>query len=104
MHTFNHAMVTHMHTCHSENGGSGQQCCYNQNGSIVTGPPGGGTVDLVAPVDGESTKRHFEKDELPYFYCCWGIFPNCDAYYQKRPSDDGSRYRLSVPGEEMYKM
>ena len=69
-------------------GGSGQQCCYDGNGLLVTGPPGDGTVDRVSP--DISTVRHFIRDVLPFLICCKaGIFSNCDEYYQRRPSDRG---------------
>ena len=74
-------------------GGSGQQCCYNSRGDIITGPPGGGTVDIVSP--DVSVTEHFLKDVFPFFLCCKaGVFSNCGRYYQYRPSDDCSR---SVP-------
>ena len=74
-------------------GGSGQQCCYNSRGDIITGPPGGGTVDIVSP--DVSVTEHFLKDVVPFFLCCKaGVFSNCGRYYQYRPSDDCSR---SVP-------
>ena len=82
-----------------ENEGSGQQCCYDENEDLVVGPPGGGTVDLYAPNNFWGRIKHFTHDVLPFFYCCKGEFSNCNAYYQKRPSDDGSRYVLQPPGE-----
>ena len=68
-------------------GGSGQQCCYRNN-TLVVGPPGGGTVDLVSPdVD---FIGHFIQDVEPYLLCCKaGIFSDCAEYYRHRPSDDG---------------
>ena len=86
----------HTHNFYRANSGSGQQCCYSENGFLLTGPPGGGTVDLVAPE--VSRSRHFEMDVEPYIYCCKGVFSNCDAYYSKRPSSDGTGYELPVPG------
>lgn len=80
----------------SENQGSGQQCCYNTSGRLIVGPPGGGTVDLYSP--SSDFLQHQLQDVLPFFYCCVGPFPNCDAYYQKRPSSDGTGYQLPVPG------
>ena len=69
-------------------------------GNIKVGPPGGGTVDLYAPtgIILGNTIDHFRHDVRPFFYCCKGEFSNCDAYYRKRPSDDGSRYNLQPPG------
>ena len=67
---------------------AGQQCCYNGD-SLVVGPPGGGTVDVVSPE--KSYLDHFRRDVLPWFYCC-KLSKNCGKYYERRPSDDGSRY------------
>ena len=85
----------------SQNQGSGQQCCYNNSGAIVTGPPGGGTVDLVAPVDDNSREQHFNEDVLPFLYCC-KFTSNCRKYYKHRPSDNCSRYRPPVPGKFLF--
>ena len=72
-------------------GGSGQQCCYDSNGDIIVGPPGGGTADLVSP--DVSFTEHFFEDVLPFWLCCKaGIFSSCGTYYQHRPSDDCSQY------------
>ena len=65
----------------------------------MVGPPGGGTVDLFAPRGISGFLRHQYHDVRPFFYCCKGEFANCEAYYEKRPSDDGSRYQLQPPGE-----
>ena len=82
-----------------ENKGSGQQCCYDKNENLKVGPPGGGTVDLYALTGLWGQLQHFRHDVLPFLYCCKGEFSNCDAYYKRRPSDDGSRYVLQPPGE-----
>ena len=29
--------------------GAGQQCCYSQDGTLIVGPPGGGTADRYNP-------------------------------------------------------
>ena len=84
-------------TPYRQTGGHGNQCCYNETGRIIVGPPGGGTVDRVAP--GRSVKDHFYEDVLPFIWCCKGDFPNCATYYRYRPSDDGSRYNPPPPGE-----
>lgn len=42
--------------------------------------------------------NHFLHDVLPYFACCWGLFSDCQAYYDKRPSHDGSGYDRNPPG------
>ena len=75
--------------------GAGQQCCYNAQGSLNIGPPSGGTLDT-------STNKieHFLQDVLPYLDCCI-LSDNCDKYYDKRPSDDGSRWRPPRPAGEL---
>ena len=79
--------------------GYGNQCCYDNDGELVVGSPGGGTVDRVSPGDGKKTD-HFLEDVLPWFYCCKGLFSNCrDTYYRFRPSDDGARFNPPPPGE-----
>ena len=97
LYTFHIHACNAKHNLYSENGGSGQQCCYNDIGFLLPGSAGGGTVDLVAPE--ESISRHFEMDVKPYIYCCKGIFSDCDAYYRKRPSSDGTGYELPIPGK-----
>ena len=89
-----HSYVTYIaycyHSLNRENQGSGQQCCYDKQGGLLIGPDSGGTVDLY------SNKLHFWKhtifDVAPFILCCRTLRANCQAYYDKRPSDDGSRY------------
>ena len=82
--------------------GPGQQCCYDSDGNINVGPPGGGTVDNIAPVDLKTKLKHFAVDVLPFFACCKaGILSDCATYYEYRPSDDCSRTRPPPPGEEV---
>ncbi|XP_028416696.1 uncharacterized protein LOC114540886 [Dendronephthya gigantea] len=70
--------------------GSGQQCCYKGD-SLLVGPPGGGTFDIVSPE--RSVLGHLGRDVLPWFACCvFSVFDNCGKYYDARPSDDGSRF------------
>lgn len=45
-----------------------------------------------------STLSHILDDLFPYVYCCKGEFPDCAKYYERRPSDDGSRFFPPVPG------
>ncbi|XP_028415599.1 sushi domain-containing protein 2-like isoform X2 [Dendronephthya gigantea] len=70
--------------------GAGQQCCYKGD-SLLVGPPGGGTFDIVSPE--RSVLGHLGRDVLPWFACCvFSVFDNCGKYYDARPSDDGSRF------------
>ncbi|RNA00948.1 sushi domain-containing 2-like [Brachionus plicatilis] len=73
---------------------SGQQCCYNSQNDLIVGPPGGGTLDMAHAE--EKPISHFFEDVVPYFYCC-KFSDNCDKYYEKRPSDDGSRWTPPTP-------
>lgn len=84
---------------YSESGDSGQQCCYNRNnGGLKTGPPGGGSVQRYSPR--KDPVKYAVFDFLPRKLCCTGnfLFDNCDAFYDKRPSDNGSRYLALLPG------
>ena len=68
--------------------GAGQQCCYKGD-SLMVGPPGAGTLDVVSP--DKDIWGHFRQDVLPWFACCF-FSRNCEKYYQRRPSDDGKDY------------
>ena len=82
-----------------ENQNSGQQCCYGDNGNLLTGSQrGAGSVDRIAPVGQNGTLGHFRTDVLPYMFCCWGEFADCEAYHEKRPADNGEGYRIIPPG------
>ena len=93
-------MLQCIRLCYRDNQGSGQQCCYDNNGNLATGQPGGGTVDSYAPNNLTGSLNHLRNDILPYVYCCKGELKEytCDMYYKKRPSDDGSRFILQPPG------
>ena len=82
----------------SESEDSGQQCCYNQNnGRLKIGPPSGGSVQRYSLRKDPIKYAIF--DFLPRTLCCSGnLFDNCDAFYEKRPSDDGSGYLAILPG------
>ena len=82
--------------------GSGQQCCYRQNGNLIVGPGSGGTVDLIAPNSFTNSVRHYYDDIIPAVFCCNGheseSSVTCEFYYSNRPSDNGSRYNPPPPG------
>lgn len=79
--------------CNSQ---AGQQCCYFKNCTLAIGPLAGGTMDRFSP------EKHFLKhqlyDVLPFLFCCKGLRPNCKAYYDRRPSNDGKGYKCPPPG------
>ena len=80
--------------------GPGQQCCYDRDGNIITGPSSGGRIDSVAPVDVKTTIQHLFADVAPYYFCCTPeILQNCGKLYEFRPSDDCSRTRPPRPGK-----
>ena len=89
-----------LHVCGTYRGpgSAGQECCYNSQ-SLVVGPPGGGSVNLQPSVDFMSSVKHITEDFIPFLYCCKaGQYSQCDKYYEKRPSDDGTRYQPPPPG------
>lgn len=55
-------------------------------------------MDRFAPVGFVNTIQHFVEDVLPAVYCCLGRFADCNSYYRKRPSDDGTRFNPPPPG------
>ena len=76
---------------------AGQQCCYDNQNNLIIGPPGGGTLDLMhSDEHWYSPILHFWVDVRPYFVCC-KLSANCDKYYEKRPSDDGTRWIPPAP-------
>ncbi len=75
--------------------GYGQQCCYDNDGSLVVGNPGG-SVDKVSPV--LNMFAHIQEDIIPYTFCCQGEFSNCNLYYERRPSDNGRNFNPLIPG------
>ncbi len=77
---------------------SGQQCCYDKDGNIIVGPPGGGTEDTYSPDGLTDTSRHFLYDVVPWFACCY-FSDQCDKYYLYRKSDDCSEYNPPRPAK-----
>ena len=70
------------------------------------GGPSGGSINKVDPRGTawdywDTIKMHFKEDVVPYIFCCKGMKKNCQIYYDRRPSDDGSRYMPPVPGMHM---
>ena len=59
------------------------------------GPEAGGTVDLYSQ---QHFWRHQLHDVIPYLLCCKGLFSDCSAYYDKRPSSNGEGYNKVPPG------
>lgn len=95
-----------MIACYSE----GSQCCYNEAGELVTGQPGGGSIDKMSPLI--NFNMHSMNDLLPYAFCCRGsAMTMCDTTYGARdfrPSryiplqgQPQLQYELPVPGRNM---
>ena len=80
--------------------GFGNQCCYKNNGVLITRQTSGGSVVKVSVVGSSQFDyltnliRHQFEDVLPRIYCCIGKRASCDTYYKRRPSDDGSTYKI----------
>ena len=72
-----------------------QECCYDENGNLLVGSPGGGSANHFAPVDFATYHEHIQHDLVPRSFCCPR---NCMNYYRWRPSDDGRAYRPPPPG------
>ena len=87
---------TTRHMCSSLSS-STQECCYDESGRLLTGSPGGGS--LIKEPLAKSRARNFQEDVRPYLLCCTGYAPSCQKYYERRPSDDGTRYQPQVPGK-----
>ncbi len=64
-----------------------QQCCYSANGTLLVGPPGGGTLDMYS-----NFFDHYLYDVISYKSCCVKS-NNCELYYEKRPSDSGQKWQ-----------
>ena len=85
--------------------GAGQECCYYHQGNLIVGvgPPNGGSMDRFHVETGVPVLSHFFHDLVPYLDCCL-LSANCDKYYEKRPSDDSSRYRPGRLGNQAASM
>ena len=83
--------------------GSGQQCCYDNDGNLLVGPFSGGTVDLVAPTGTLSNLiQHQIVDVIPSIYCCQGNSQTttCGLYYTSRPSGGAETCEPPLPGQQ----
>ena len=65
----------------------------------MVGPLNGGSMDRVHVEVGVPVLSHFFHDLVPYLDCCL-LSAHCDKYYEKRPSDNGARYRPPRPGKK----
>lgn len=65
----------------------------------MVGPQNGGSLDRVHIEAGVPVLFHFFHDLVPYLDCCL-LSDNCAKYYEKRPSNDGSKYEPPRPGNK----
>ena len=56
-----------------------------------------GSLDRFHIEAGVPVLSHFSHDLVPYLDCCL-FSDNCGKYFEKRPSDDGSKYEPPRPG------
>ena len=86
-------------------GGTSNECCYDDNDILIFGSPTGGSVKKVSIVGSTGLNyftdliNHQFEDVLPFIHCCKGTLPNCRAYYDRRPSDNGNAYVPPQPGK-----
>lgn len=69
---------------------SGQQCCYNQTGDLITGGAGAGTPDFYSPITGPGRCKiqHWWRDVRPYHKCVEaGLL---SEYLRARPPNNGN--------------
>ncbi len=65
---------------------AGQQCCYDEQGKLITSGPGAGTPDRRSP--GINIGGHFYWDVYPYLVCKKAGM--LDDYISRRPNDQGA--------------
>ena len=78
-----------------DSGGSGQQCCYGDDGVLMKSQVGG-TADSASPLYKYYT--HVLQDLMPYVLCCKGKESLCGSYVEGRPEGSETDYRLPLPG------
>ena len=99
--------------------GPSQQCCYGDDGNILTGTDGGSAYrfypnswsSLIGTIFTYVSNLlivlyigHFVHDVVPHYLCCDGkYFSGCESlYYDKRPNDNCSAYPARPPPGIMY--
>ena len=73
-----------------------QECCYDEYGNLIVDAPFGGSAD--AQSSHFSWELHYLFDISTYLVCCVGSKSECMEYYNKRPSDNRSKFRLGAAG------
>ena len=77
------------------------ECCYDNKGSLLVGPPSGGSYKLYNPLF--YPRDHTIEDVSPYDNCC-AFADLCSTYYEHRPSDDCSSYSPPMPRKLIVKI
>ena len=80
----------------ASSGGSGQQCCYDDHGKLITHGQGAGTPDYTAPIGTGGFAQHQLRDVYAYNYAVYldqattpgGGF--IDMYLEVRPPNPGA--------------
>ena len=91
--TYSCFTVICVHSCSDEDAGNGihivsQECCYNRQGNLLVGGPFGGSANAQPS---SAWENHFVFDLSPFISCCV-MNARYTEYYEKRPSDNCSRY------------
>ena len=66
----------------------------------MVGPqdPDAGSLNRVHEESEIPVISHYSNDQVPYQDCCkWS--DTCEKYFEKRPSDDGSKYQPPRPSK-----
>ena len=71
--------------------GPARQCCYDEHGRLIIGPPAGGHSD-VSSVHSQiippsvAMAIHLQRDITPFIQCCKSNESSCSSFYTFRPS------------------
>ena len=71
-----------------------QECCYNRQGNLLVGGPFGGSANAQPS---SAWENHLVFDLSPFLSCCV-TNARYSEYYEKRPSDNCSRYEPFIAG------
>lgn len=66
---------------------SGQQCCYDKSGELITSGTGAGTPDFYHPIIVLNPAGHFINDVYPFLVCKKA--GRMDKYWERRPPNKG---------------
>lgn len=99
-------LIVGKHKClHFRDDGEGQECCFDNSGLLLTGPPSGGTVDRFASRLLTNPWDHIINDIIPQIHCCRAPTSSdstCQTYYTARRSDNCGAFNPAPPGKGSY--